>query len=138
MMSIKYDANTMEFMSLFETLTRASVKDCFESDGQLVFIVNKGEIGKAIGKKAVNVKKLEGLLKKKIKIIEFSDEMLEFVKNIVQPCKVKDIAEEEGSVTITAEDSYNRGLLIGRAAVNLRGYEKIVKRFFPIKELKVN
>ena len=82
--------------------------------------------------------KLEKMLKKKVKIIEHSELLEEFVAHVVAPCKIKDVQVEEKIVTITAADSYNRGLLIGRAAVNLRAYEGIVKRYFDIEELKVN
>jgi len=35
-------------------------------------------------------------------------------------------------------DLKTRGLLIGRNAAHLRSYEEIMKRYFPVKELKVN
>jgi len=38
---------------------------------------------------------------------------------------------------ITPPDTQTRGYLIGREAVNLRGFEEIVKRYFEIKEIKV-
>lgn len=134
---IKFDINVMRFISVFETLTRARVKDCFEQNGRLVFIVGEGEIAKAIGKGGSNIRKLENLIKKKIKVVEFSPELLEFVRNVVAPLKVADIVEEEGVVKITPPDSQTRGLLIGRGAVNLRGFEAIVKRHFEITEIKV-
>ena len=77
------------------------------------------------------------MLKKKVKIVEYSDDLIQFVANVVAPIKVKEIVEEDGIVTITPMDSMSRGLLIGRSAVNLRGFENIVKRFYPIKEIKV-
>lgn len=124
-------------MSLFESLTRARLKDCFEADAQLVFVVNEGGIGKAIGKKAVNVKKIENALKRKIKIVEFDQDALEFTKKVIYPLQLKEINEEEGIITMTAADNNTRGLLIGRNARNLRHFESIIKRFFGIKELKV-
>ena len=80
---------------------------------------------------------MEKSLNKKIKIVEYNDSLLTFVGNVVAPCKVSDIVEEEGVVTITPVDSKNRELLIGRGGVNLRGFEAIVKRYFEIEEIKV-
>ena len=136
-MKIKFDINIMKFISLFESVTRASVKDCIQEECRLVFVVNPGEIAKAIGKGGSNIKRIEGMIKKKIKIIEFNPELVEFVRNVVAPLKVSDVVEEEGTVTITPVDSQTRGLLIGRGAVNLRGFENIIKRYFEIKEVKV-
>ena len=65
---IKFDIELMKFISLFEKITKINAKDCFKSGAKLVFIVNPGYIGKAIGKGGVNIKKLESLFKKKIKI----------------------------------------------------------------------
>ena len=127
----------MKVISLFESMTHASVKDCIEEDGRLIVVVHTGEIAKAIGKGGSNIKKLEGMLKKKIKIIEFNSDVLEFVRNVVAPLKTADVSEEEGMVVITPPDTQTRGLLIGRGAVHLRSFEDIVKRYFQIKEIKV-
>lgn len=137
MIKKKFDVNLMKTISLFENITRASVKDCIEQEGRIIFIVNQNEMAKAIGPKGANIRKLENLLKKKIKIVEYSEDVVEFVKNIVAPVKTGDVVLEDDVITITPADSMSRGLLIGRSAVNLRGFESIVKRHFPIKEIKV-
>ena len=136
-MKIKYDINLMKFMSLFESLTHAKLKDCFDVNKTLVFVVEEGEIGKAIGKRAVNVKKIESMINKKIRIVEFNADLLEFVKRVVYPSQLNDLRNEDGVVMMSAVDSTTRGLLIGRSAQNLRFFESIIKRFFDIKELRV-
>jgi transcription termination/antitermination protein NusA len=126
----------MKFISLFESLTRAKVKDCIEGN-TLIFVVNHGEIAKAIGKKASNIHKIENVLKRKIKVVEFNDDITIFIKNLIAPIKVEDIQEQEGLVTITDQDKKKKGMIIGRDAINLRNYENIVSRYFTIKEIKV-
>lgn len=137
MMKIKFDIDLMKFISLFEKITGTDAKDCIKQEGKLVFIVNAGMAGKAVGKMGANIKKLENIIKKKIKIIEYSDDLVEFVMNAIHPLKAKDIKEENNIVTITPIDSQTRGYLIGREAVNLRGYEDIVKRYYNIEKIKV-
>jgi len=134
---IKYDFNLIKFISMFESLTNASVKDCFNQGDKLVFVVKENQIGKALGKRGSNIKRLENTFKKKLRIIEFNPDLLKFIKNAVYPSQIKDIEEEDDVVTITPADSKTRGHLIGRAAVNLRNIEGIVKRYFKIKEIKV-
>ena len=134
---IKFDVELMQFISLFEKITRTNAKDCFKQDSKIIFIVNESMAGKAVGKKGANIRKLESLLKKKVKIVEYNDDLVEFVKNIIHPLQAADIKEEDDVVTITPPDSKTRGYLIGREAVNLRGFEEIVKRYFNIKEIKV-
>jgi N utilization substance protein A len=137
MIKIKFDVNIMKFISLFETLTKAEVKDCFEIGERLVFVVKEGNIGKALGKGGSNIKKIEGMLKKKLRIIEFNPDLLRFIQNVVYPSKVKDINMEDDIVTITPPDSQTRGYLIGRGAVNLNITKDIVKRYFEVKDIKV-
>jgi len=137
MTKIIYDINLMRFMSLFETLTGARVKDCIDANNQLIFVVHEGQMGKAAGKRGANVKRIELAIKRKIKIVEYAPEVVAFVKNLVTPLRVKEAVEDEGVITLTAEDSQTRGMLIGRNATNLRSFEAVTKRYFPIKEIKV-
>ena len=137
-MSLKYDNQTLKIMSLFEEITRTRLKDSFVDDNDLLtFIVEQGQLGKAVGKKAINVKKLEKLLNRKIKILEFNSDIIRFVKNLIYPLKAKDIVKEEDKIMITGPDTRTKGLLIGKNAKNLRNTEKIVKKYFPIEEIKV-
>ena len=133
-------AELMKLMSMFEAVTRVSLKDCFvdETNNALTFIVPEGTIGKALGKKAVNVKNLEARLKRHVKVAEYNSDVKSFIKSLLFPLAVNDISEiDEGVYQIEPADSKTRGMIIGRSAVNLRNLEKIIRRFFDIKEIKV-
>ncbi len=136
-MKIKYTKELLEVMNLFSSLTGARLKDCFEVDEIIYFVVDEGQIGKAVGKGAVNVKKLQEKLNKKIKIIEFNHDLIKFVKNLIFPLKVNSITEEEGIVELRSDDRQTKGLLIGRNAKNLKIMTDVVKRYFDIMEVKV-
>ena len=132
-----FDIKSMQFITIFENISKVGAKDCIPQDNQIIFIVNMGDVGTAVGPKGANVRKLEQKFKKKIKIAGYTDDIKDFIRSLVAPLQLEDITEEEGIITLTAKDLKTRGLLIGRTASILRGYEAIVKRFFPIKELKV-
>ncbi|MBW2984046.1 NusA-like transcription termination signal-binding factor [Candidatus Woesearchaeota archaeon] len=123
-------------MSLFESLTRSKLKDCIVNE-RLLFVVEPNEIGKAIGKNGSNVHRLEGILRKKIRIVEFSPEVCQFVRNMIYPLQAKDVNEENGVVTITGPDTKTKGLMIGRDAKNLNLLKDIVRRYFSIEDIKV-
>jgi len=139
MSKIVYDAKCMKLMSSFEFITRAKIKDIIENNEQnlILFVVNPGEIIKAVGPKGANVKRLEQKFRKKIKIVEFSPELANFIKNLVYPLKVADIISDNGVYTMTPVDSKTRSILIGKNACNLRFYESVIKRYFKIEELRV-
>jgi len=134
---ISFDTDMLKYMSLFENITRAKIKDCFFDRDKLVFLVQPGEMGKALGKNKTNIEKLKKLLKRKIKIVEHSPERLQFITNYLAPLRVKDIKEEGDIITITGPDTKTKGLLIGVKAQNLRNLEKIVSKYFDIDEIKV-
>ncbi len=138
MTKIKYDASLMKIISVFETMTGAKLKDCFENKNQqLVFIVEPGQIGMAIGKNAVNVRRLETMLKKRIKIIEFNDNVLDFIRNLIYPLRPVDISENNDGIAIAGGDMKTKGLLIGRNFQNLEETKSIVNRYFKIADIKV-
>ena len=51
-MSIKFSANEIRYIALFENMTGAMVKDCIIDDehGKVTFVVKNGDMGLAIGK----------------------------------------------------------------------------------------
>jgi N utilization substance protein A len=136
---IVYDEDTLKKMALFENITHSKVKDFYDDpvQGRLVFIVLPGELWKALGKGSVNVKKLEQTFNRKIKIVEYNEDLVTFIKNIAHPLKIFDVTEEDGIVTIKHEDMQTKGLLIGKNAKNLRNMETNVRRYFEVKEIKV-
>jgi N utilization substance protein A len=138
-MRVKYDVSLMKTMSLFERITRAKIKDCYEDEvlKALVFVVQPGQIGFALGKNASNVKLLEKKFNKRIRIIEFHPTVTQFVRNMIMPLRVENVEEEDGIITITDSNQKTKGLIIGRNAANLRNLENNVKRYYPIKEIKV-
>jgi N utilization substance protein A len=137
MTRIKYSADLMKYMSFFEALTTVKLKDCFTTNSQLVFVVQEGQAGKAIGKNGYNAKKIEKALKKKIKIMEFDTDVTKFVSNLIYPLKAKEVREENGLVTIIGGDVKTKALLIGRNSQNLQSTEEILRRYFHIKGIRV-
>src|SRR3989338_2539065 len=125
--------NAIKLMAMFEGLTKAKIKDMILTDAKVFFVVQENEIAKAIGKEGINVKRLEARLNKRVRIIEYSGDVKRFIANVIFPLKVANIEEREKTYLLTPMDARVRKLLIGRAAVNLRLYESIIKRFYDIK-----
>jgi len=133
---IKYDIDMMKYMSMFESLTGAKLKDCIVNDG-ITFVVQENDMGKAIGKKGSNVRRIESTFKKKIRLIEFNEDVLKFVANLIEPLKVNEITQEEGVVSIRSDNRKTKGMIIGRDKEKINALNGIVKRYFEIEEVKV-
>ena len=133
-----YNAQLLKTMTLFEKVTRTRLKDCFVDNNQLMtFVVTELYIGKAIGKNASNVKKLENLLKRKIKIIAFNPSPIKFVKNLIYPI-IAEIDMQDQTILIKGQDTKTKGILIGRNQSNLSNNLEIVQKYFKdIKNIRV-
>jgi N utilization substance protein A len=138
MSKVVYDASTLGTMKLFENMTRAKVRDCIVEPERLIFVVDFGELRKALGKGAENIKRLSEKFQKRVKVVEYNEDMLKLIQNFIHPLKVDAIHEEDGIVILESADTKTKGLLIGRAAKNLRALEENIKRYFAnLKEIKV-
>ena len=133
-----YDVELIKIINLFEQITHARVKDAFYMKDTLTFVVYEGDMFKALGKNLEHLHRIETMLKRKIKIVEFNSDLIRFIANLLYPYKVQEIKEDRHIVTITDPDMKTKGLIIGAKAQNLRAYESIVKKYFDVEEIKVN
>jgi N utilization substance protein A len=129
------DQASLQTILFFEKATGARLKDYVPEYG--IFIVEQGDMGKAIGKNASTIKRLEYMLKKRVLLTEFNDDVTLFVKNLVYPAEVSDIKEAERVVTIHGKDTKSKGMIIGRDRSRLNQIKEIVKRHFEIDDIKV-
>lgn len=139
MTKITFDMNTLKSMALFEAMTHARVKDCITEGNFMLFVVEAGEIGKAIGHHGVMIKRLEDALKKNVRVAEFSTVPETFFANLVGPHRVRDVKIEDKIMLVTPSDLTARGMMIGHGASILRFNENVIKRYFDkaVSEIKI-
>jgi len=136
MSRVVYDQEILGLMNLLSKLTRARIKDCFKEGDALYCVVEIGDIGKAIGKGGVNIKRIGQVIKKKVKMVEYRNTAAGFVRSLIYPTRVEEIKEEDGVVLVKGGDRKTNSLLIGRDGKNLKFLNRAVKRFFDV-EVKV-
>ena len=130
---MKLDSLSIQSINLFENITGAKVKDCFEDRGELTFVVEEGNIKKAV----INLAKVERLMKRKLRILGFSADPVKFINNLIYPLKVENIRKEENKVIIESSDSIIKGKIFGREKENLHRIEGLMKKYFNIDEVIV-
>jgi N utilization substance protein A len=141
-MSVKLSADDMRHIALFESITGASVVDCLadEKGKKITFIVRPGDIGLAIGKGGSRIKRVKHTMGKSIDVIEYSENPVEFVKNILLPAKVVgvNVIEREGrKVALVDVDSSDRGLAIGRGGQNIQRAKLLALRHHNIHDVSL-
>ncbi len=129
---ISYNTEIIGYINVFETLTRTNVKDCFLDNSELVFLVNEGEAGKAIGKHGANIQRLSQMLNRKIKVIEFNKDVIKFINNLIYPANGNVYKSEEKTISIQAKDTRDKAILIGRDRKNLKNLQNIVSKYFDV------
>lgn len=135
-----FDTDTLRLMTLFENVTHAPLKDCmFDSAANCVyFVVQEGKAGTAIGKNGSNVKHVESIIKKDVKIFEFSKNLEIFVKNLIpQANEVKVKADEKGTVVEIKADRGSKAIIIGRDGKNIKIFKELLQRNYNVNDLVV-
>jgi len=137
---VTFTGDTLRYASLFQDVTRTTVVDCLDTPDRIVFVVQTGDIARAIGKKGENVAKLRRLMNRDILVVEFSDVPETFISNIFRNYKVKKVEiEQRGDIThatVTVEATL-KGKAIGREGKNLRIARDLIVRHFPIQSVSV-
>ena len=140
---IKFTSTEMRYIALFESITGASVKDCIvdEEQGRVIFIVNEGQVGIAIGKGGRNIRTLERMTGKKHEIIEYSEDPVQFIKNALKPAVVKEIRLTERpdgkTIAVVSVNPRDKGVAIGKNGRNAERLRFLAKRYFQIQNVSI-
>lgn len=87
-MNIKLDSDTISSMNVFSDVTGVVPRDCMNSEEKVIFVVSQGQAGMAIGKNGVKMKMLQDMLKKEVLVVEYSDDPVKLLENILRPIKL--------------------------------------------------
>ncbi len=129
---LKLDQEVLGLCSIVERVTHARVIDGFKENDMYYFVVAVGEIGKAIGERGINVQRFQQEFGKRVRMIEYNDNVAQFVKNVIYPLKVERIEVKEKEVILSDSNKKTKSLLIGRESKNLDMINRAVKRFFAV------
>jgi len=133
-MVLIFDTESIRLITLFENLTGTNVKDCLidNSINTVYFVVEEGKVGMAIGKNGDSVKNVENLIKKNIKIFEFSNNLNDFIKKIIpQGIEIK-VKNEDKIMVEVKVDKKDKAMVIGRDGKNLKLYKELLGRNYGV------
>lgn len=122
---MKLSMDEIRLMNALEKISGANAKDCMVSENMVSFLVNEKEVGKAIGKKASNVKTLEEKLKKRVEIIGFQENPEELVKKALE-IEFNGAKKDSGKMIVRLDSTNKRKLMKKNA--KLKRVKEFVKR----------
>ena len=152
MNQIKLDSDQIKLINLFNSITRGIAKDVVidKKFNRLIFVVNSGQMGLALGKEGIFIKKLYEKIKQPIELVEFDEQPEQFLKNILASdlspeeytsefmvdefCQQE--ADEKTVIKITVSPS-KKGRLIGREGRHAERARLLMKKYFNIVRIKI-
>ncbi len=140
MADIMFSNEDMQLINMASNVTKTHIMDCLNLDDRVIFIVQKGQLGAAIGIKAKNLERLRGLFKKTIKFIEFDEDRERFIVNLFKPYKVNSITlegEDESIVAKVQVDISEKSKIIGKGGRNIEIIRNLAKRHHSIKDVQI-
>ena len=139
-MNIRFNAQTLRYISIFEAATGAEVKDCIEEDNLVVFVLYPRNIKRVLENKGEKIQAVRNLIRKNVMVVEYSQDVAKFTKNVFRRFKVKNVRvtnEDEGFKIVVYVDPAEKARAIGKDGRNLRLAREIIGRHFNLKNLVV-
>ena len=140
MADIMISNEEIQYINMASKITNTHIMDCLNFEDRIIFIVQKGHLGAAIGIKAKNLEKLRNLFKKTIKFVEFDSDQERFINNLCKPYKIKKITLEGENDSVVAKievDISDKSKIIGKEGRNIEVIRKLASRHHSIKDVQI-
>ena len=143
MTEIKLTSDELRLMSLFQSITSATARDCIVDDrmDRVIFVVNKGQMGLAIGKGGSTIKQLQNMVTRKVELVEFSGDPAEFIRNMLNSDMVNEVRVSDRNdgtkQAVVVVDPKKKGAVVGKEGRNAEKARLLAKRYFQITNVLI-
>jgi N utilization substance protein A len=140
---IKLTSKELGLMSLFQNVSGATARDCVLDSkmDRVIFIVNKGEMGLAIGKAGATIRNVQQMIGKQVELVEWSDDPKQFIINSLNPQFVNDVRMSEKSdgtkIATVVVDQRKKGAILGKEGRNAEKARLLAKRYFDVETIHI-
>ena len=140
MKEITIDNKILGYMALFEKVARVELKECLENEDMVLFVVLEKKLAEMFKRNDNAIAELKERINKHILVVEYSRDLIMFVKNIFYRFGVKEIninwKEGQTNVLVTVEQN-EVGKAIGKEGRNIKLFRDAVQRYYNIKSLNI-
>jgi transcription termination/antitermination protein NusA len=130
---VELTGDDLSMFSNFESITHVMPSDYLNSESSIIFLVSADSLGKAIGKKAVNIERLKVIFRKRVIIVADSDDPEMFLRNFfgniqIFNTEIRDVMGEK--YILLTIDEKDRGIAIGRDGERIKAAKVFLKKKF--------
>ena len=115
-------------------LTKATALDCIidERFERIIYIIQKGDMGLAIGKKGENIRRMQNVLGKRIEMVEYAEEQNAFIANIFRPVEISTVEMDPltGTLIVSLQKKSDLGTAIGKKGANIEKARLLMRKFW--------
>lgn len=135
---IRLTTESIQYIALFENMTKAKILDCILEEERVVYVVKQGDMGLAIGKNGENINRVKKTLDKPIELVEYSDDPITFLKNAFGPVSLNSvniINRNDKRLAYAEVPNREKGLAIGRNGKNIEKVKMLARRHHNIEDV---
>ena len=130
---VELTGDDLSMFSNFESITHVMPSDYLNSETSIIFLVSADSLGKAIGKKAINIERLKVIFRKRVIIIADSEDPEMFLRNFfgniqIFGTEIRDVMGEKYILIMI--DEKDRGIAIGRDGERIKAAKVFLKKKF--------
>jgi len=137
----KITVEEMRYISIIQDLTGALVYRCInDENNRLICVVKKGDAGKVIGRRGQKIKILRDLLKKNIDVVEYSEDLVEMVRNLFPNVKIERIDvinRGDSTLVILRVPEEDKGRAIGRGGRVINRARLVLREMFGVSNVVI-
>lgn len=140
---IKLTSDELGLISLFQNVSGATARDCVIDDKmeRVIFVINKGEMGLAIGKNGASIKNIQNQIGKTVELVEYSDVPKEMIINALNSKFISNVRLTEkvdgSKIAVVVVDQRRKGAVVGRNGKNAEKARLLAKRYFQISNIHI-
>lgn len=138
--TIKITGEEIRLLNIFRLLTGVTPKDCVIEQSAVGFLIDKEDMGLAIGKNGQNIKKVKEKLLKDVFLIHDSPNIQNFIQNLFYPVQVKSVKVSEGAdgkivtVEVQRKDYKN---VVGERGERIKIAKTMAHKNFKINDINI-
>jgi N utilization substance protein A len=135
---IRLTTESIQYIALFENMTKAKILDCILEEERVVYVVKQGDMGLAIGKNGENINRVKKTLDKPIELVEYSDDPITFLKNAFGPVSLNSvniINKNDKRLAYAEVPNKEKGLAIGRNGKIIEKVKMLARRHHNIEDV---